>query len=143
MIFLGSVPEKYCNSKVDIAKLRDLARDMININKEPLPLVRPLPNSVIPLIDTTGASEEIVGYAHLFVDGRYYVELNPAGEKQLHEIMHCYISLMALCNKDGPYSLVKGILYTEKELEDIETRFKDMRSSNSQKEINYHDQEIN
>ena len=131
MIFLGSVPEKYCNPKVDIVKLWDLARDMININKEPLPLVRPLPNSVIPLIDTTGASEEIVGYAHLFVDGRYYVELNTVGEKQLHEIMHCYVSLMALCNKDGPYSLVKGILYTEKELEDIETRFKDMRSSNS------------
>ena len=131
MIFLGFVPEKYCNPKVDIAKLWDLARNMININKEPLPLVRPLPNSVIPLIDTTGASEEIVGYAHLFVDGRYYVELNTVGEKQLHEIMHCYVSLMALCNKDGPYSLVKGILYTEKELEDIETRFKDMRSSNS------------
>ena len=116
MIFLGSVPEKYRNPKVDIAKLWDLARDMININKEPLPLVRPLPNSVLPLFDTTGASEEIVGYAHLFVNGRYYVELNPAGEKQLHEIMHCYVSLMAVCNKDGPYSLVKGILYTEKEI---------------------------
>ena len=133
MIFLGSVPEKYCNPKVDIAKLWDLARDMININKEPLPLVRPLPNSVIPSIDTTGASEEIVGYAHLFVDGRYYVELNPAGEKQLHEIMHCYVSLMALCNKDGPHSLVKGILYTEEELKTCMENWKELRCDDSSK----------
>ena len=127
MIFLGSVPEKYCNPKVDIVKLWDLARDMININKEPLPLVRPLPNSVIPLIDTTGASEEIVGYAYLFVDGRYYVELNPAGEKQLHEIMHCYVSLMAVCNKDGPHKLVKGILYTEEKLKTCMENWKGLR----------------
>ena len=131
MIFLGSVPEKYCNPKVDIMKLWDLARDMININKEPLPLVRPLPNSVIPLIDTTGASEEIVGYAHLFVDDKYYVELNPAGEKQLHEIMHCYVSLMAVCNKDGPYSLVKGILYTEEELKTCMENWKGLRCDDS------------
>ena len=131
MIFLRSVPEKYCNPKVDHTKLWDLARDMININKEPLPLVRPLPNSVIPLIDTTGASEEIVGYAHLFVDGRYYVELNPAGEKQLHEIMHCYVSLMVLCNKDGPYNLVKGILYTEEELKTCMENWKELRCDDS------------
>ena len=131
MIFLESVPEKYCNPKVDIVKLWDLARDMINKNKEPLPLVRPLPNSVIPLIDTTGASEEIVGYAHLFVDGRYYVELNPAGEKQLYEIMHCYVSLMAVCNKDGPYSLVKGILYTEEELKTCMENWKGLRCDDS------------
>lgn len=131
MIFLGSVPENYCNPKVDIVKLWDLARNMININKEPLPLVRPLPNSVIPLIDTTEASEEIVGYAHLFVDGRYYVELNPAGEKQLHEIMHCYVSLMAVYNKDGPYSLVKGILYTEEELKTCMENWKGLRCGDS------------
>ena len=133
MIFLGSVPEKYCNPKVDIAKLWDLARYMINVNKEPLPLVRPLPNSVIPLIDTTGASEEIVGYAHLFVDGRYYVELNPAGEKQLHEIMHCYVSLMAVCDKNGPHSLVKGILYTEEELKTCMENWKGLRCNDSSK----------
>ena len=131
MIFLGSVPEKYCNPKVDIAKLWDLAREMININKEPLPLVRPLPNSVIPLIDTTGASEEIVGYAQLFVDGRYYVELNPAGEKQLHEIMHCYVSLMALGNEDGPHKLIKGILYTEEELKTCMENWKELRCDDS------------
>ena len=133
MIFLGSVPEKYYNPKVDIAKLWDLARNMININKEPLPLVRPLPNSVIPLIDTTGASEEIVGYAHLFVDGRYYVELNPAGEKQLHEIMHCYVSLMTLCNKDGPHKLIKGILYTEEELKTCMENWNGLRCGDSSK----------
>lgn len=131
MIFLGSVSEKYCNSKVDQTKLWDLARDMININKEPLPLVRPLPNSVIPLIDTTGASEEIVGYAHLFVDGRYYVELNPAGEKQLHEIMHCYVSLMAVYNKNGPHTLIKGILYTEEELKTCMENWKGLRCDDS------------
>lgn len=131
MIFLGSVPEKYYNPKVDQTKLWDLARGMININKEPLPLVRPIPNSIIPLIDTTGASEEIVGYAHLFVDGRYYVELNPAGEKQLHKIMHYYISLMAVCNKDGPYSLVKGILYTEEELKTCMENWKGLRCDDS------------
>ena len=131
MIFLGSVPEKYCNPKVDQTKLWDLARGMININKEPLPLVRPLPNSVIPLIDTTGASEEIVGYAHLFADGRYYVELNPAGEKQLHKIMHCYISLMAACDKNGPHSLVKGILYTEEELKTCMENWKGLRCDDS------------